>query len=242
MRLSARRRLSHPAGQPRGFFIVLDGADGSGKTTQIALLARRLRRGGYAVVVEDFPQYRRSFFGPLIARMLAGEFGPVGRINPYLASLPYAGDRWLAAPRIQRNRARGKIILANRFTSASEIHQGAKFRTRPERQAYLDWLRTLEFDILGLPRPNLILFLDVPTRVSQRLLRIRERWQGTARRQRDRSEKDVQHQQAAYRQAIRLVSSEPGWQRIACTRGATILPPEVIAERVWDAVRSRLPR
>lgn len=214
-------------GKRKGVFLVFDGTDGSGKTTQLTLLARRLRRLGYSIAIEDFPQYSNPL-GQLVRRMLQGEFGPFHKVHLHLASLPYAFDRWLAAPRIRKRLTAGQVVLANRYTSANLIHQGAKLTGRQARRAFATWLKRLEFAVLQLPKPNRVLFLDMPPAVAARLLRFRVRS--------DRADRDRQHQRAAYQQARRLCRTEPSWVRIPCAIGGQPLPPATIAERVWKFV------
>lgn len=234
MRSSIRSRQPRPASR-RGRFIVVDGTDGSGKTTQIALLVRRLRREGRRVAVVDFPNYRR-FFGRLVRRMLEGEFGRPHELNPYLASLLFAGDRWQAAPRIRRLLAEGFIVVANRYVSANMIHQAAKVPASPARQRLIAWLKDLEFVTYGFPQPHRVLLLDVPPSAAQGLVRARRRRTGKG----DRADRDRAHQAAAYRAARWLAEHERRWQRIACTERARMLPPQVIHERVWRAVQLML--
>ena len=233
MRQSNRR--THRIAPRRGRFIVVDGTDGSGKTTQIALVVRRLRRNGQRVAVVDFPNYRR-FFGRLVRRMLDGEFGRPHDLNPYLASLLYAGDRWQHGAAIERFLANGVTVVANRYVSANMIHQGAKVPTGTARKRLIAWLKELEFGAYGLLRPDRVLLLDVPPTVAQRLILSRQRATGKG----DRADRDRTHQTAAYATARELARSEPRWQRIPCTERGRILSPEVIHERVWRALQTVL--
>lgn len=213
----------------RGKFIVFDGTDGSGKSTQLRLLARRLRQSGKRVAIVDFPQYRTTFFGKFLRRLLDGEFGPMGDLNPYLTSLAYAGDRWQAKAKIEALLKQGTIVLADRYASANMIHQGAKFSSLPQRERFLRWLNQLEFSVYRIPRPDLVLFFDVPPAVG--------RWLIAGRRRRpDTAERDARHQTAAYRQALRLIRRERGWRRVPGFADGRLRPRQVVATSVWKIV------
>src|SRR3990167_2931232 len=118
-----------------GVFIVLEGADGSGKTTQFKLLAERLRAVGHDVAVFDFPRYDEpsSYF---VKRYLNGDYGPASEVSPYTASLFYALDRFEAAPAIKQALAAGQIVLSNRYVGSNMAHQGSKFGTLAEQRKY----------------------------------------------------------------------------------------------------------
>lgn len=220
--------------QRHGLFLVFDGTDGSGKSTQLQLLARRLRRNGRRVAVVDFPQYRTTFFGRFIRRLLDGEFGPMGSLNPYLTSLAYAGDRWQARRAIEALLEAGTIVLADRYTSANMIHQGAKFVSARQRAAFVRWLKTLEYAVFRIPRPDAVYFFDVPPTVSRQLVAGR-------RRRPDTAERDRWHQDAAYRTARWLAAHERGWHRFPCVAKGVLRTPSAIAEDVWQKVRAILP-
>lgn len=224
----------------RGRFLVIDGTDGSGKATQIQLLADRLHTNGCKVQLEDFPQYGNNAHTQLITQMLDGVFGPIQGLNPYLASVPYAFDRATATKRIQTALQRGTIVIANRFTSANLIHQAAKLDNPVHRLRFEKWVEEFEHGVLGSPKPDAVVFLDVPPEISQRLLEKREKSVGVERRKRDRSEKDIPHQAAAYKQAVRLATRRPDWHRIFCAKDGVLLTPQAVAERVWPIVRPLL--
>src|SRR5438309_125915 len=112
--------------QTSGIFIVLEGADGSGKATQFRLLAERLRAVGYDVAVFDFPRHDRPS-SHFVRSYLNGEYGPAKEVSPYTASLFYALDRFEAAPAIRQALSEGKVVLSNRYVGSNMAHQGAKF-------------------------------------------------------------------------------------------------------------------
>src|SRR5665213_680258 len=149
----------------RGILIVLEGSDGSGKTTQFNLLSERLKATGYDVSVFDFPRYDKdsSYF---IKQYLNGNYGPASTISPYTASLFYALDRYEAAKDIRQQLAQGKIVICNRYVGSNMAHQGAKFGDPAEQRGFFVWEDNLEFQMLNIPRPDISLFLRVPAEVS----------------------------------------------------------------------------
>lgn len=154
----------------KGKLIVIDGVDGSGKATQVKRLAEALRAKGKKVETIDFPRYKDNFFGAMIGECLCGDYGDFAKVDPHLASVLYACDRMESSAQIKKWLAEGKIVLADRFVSANQIHQGGKCKTDAERKAFLRWLDRMEHEVLGTPRPDVILYLNLPIAVSQELL------------------------------------------------------------------------
>ncbi|HLC66288.1 MAG TPA: thymidylate kinase, partial [Candidatus Nanoarchaeia archaeon] len=130
----------------RGKLIVLEGIDGSGKTTQTKMLVARLKREGYAVETIDFPQYYTTFFGKMVAQYLRGEFGALDQVSPYLAAILYAGDRFERKEQLEQWLAEGKIVIANRYVSANMGHQASKI-PRSKRAVFVQWLDQLEYGV-----------------------------------------------------------------------------------------------
>jgi dTMP kinase len=210
----------------KGKLIVLDGTDGSGKATQTQLLLARLRREGHRVATLDFPQYENNFFGQLLRRYLRGDLGKP--IDPYLVSVIYAADRWESKEKILQWLKEGRIVVLDRYVSANQIHQGSRMRDGHERRTFLRWLDHLEHSVFSLPRPNLVLFLHVPAKVSQRLM---------GNRARDQMESDRKHQEASVRASLALVRNMNRWKKVECARGGQILSREEIHERIFKAIR-----
>src|SRR3989344_9092031 len=142
-------------------FIALEGSDGSGKGTQIRLLAERLKAVGHEVAVFDFPRYEQPS-SHFVKRYLNGDYGPATDISPYTASIFYALDRYEASPQIKQALDEGKVVLANRYVVSNMAHQGLKFNSLAEQRGFFIWAENLEFQLLGIPRPDLNLFLKVP--------------------------------------------------------------------------------
>lgn len=153
----------------RGKFIVIEGADGTGKETQAKLLYNDLIQEGYRVSMFDFPQYTETFFGALVGRFLKGEFGSLKEVNPYLASLTFAGDRWQAKDRINSLKKEGVNVLSNRYFLSNVAHQSAKL-PNDKRKEFEEYLQTLEYGIYGIPKEDVNIILTVPPEISQKLI------------------------------------------------------------------------
>ena len=143
-------------------FIVLEGLDGAGKSTQIALLRDMFRSMGVESEYMHFPRFDAPIYGDLIARFLRGDLGTVEGVNPYLVALLYAGDRADAAATIRGWLAEGKVVIVDRYVYSNIGYQCAKIADAEARAALREWILRTEFEEFGIPRPDLSLFLDVP--------------------------------------------------------------------------------
>lgn len=197
----------------RGKFIAIEGIDGSGKRTQIEMLATALAERGIQYFRVSFPHYE-GFFGKMVARFLNGEFGPLKTVDPHFSALLYAGDRLESKPAIEEALAAGKVVLADRYIGSNLAHQGAR-APRSKRAAFLQWLRQLEYGTYALPKEDLVLYLHVPPRQAQRLVSRKGAREYTKRR-RDLQESNLAHLAAAS-QVYDELSKQPNWVRIECS-------------------------
>ena len=218
-----------------GKLIVIDGTDGSGKTTQLNLLKSRLENEGYSVMVADFPQYNQKSAG-LVEEYLSGKYGQAGEVTPYQASIFYAVDRYDASEKIRDWLESGKIVLANRYTSANMGHQGGKIDNPLERKAFFNWLYDLEYKIFDIPRPDLSLILHVEAEISQKLAKERARtdWSGSKA---DIHENNLEHLKSAEKVYLEIAESYPEFQLINCTKNGEILSRDEISLLVWLMVK-----
>jgi dTMP kinase len=226
------------AGQGR--LIAVCGIDGSGKTTQTALLAERAEAEGLRVRTVSFPRYGQGFFADLIERYLRGEFaGRAADVNPYLAALPYALDRWQAGAELRGWLAEGALVICNRYTPANVAHQGSKLGSAEERRGFGEWIRRLEYDVLEVARPDLCVLLDMPPAVASRLAA--RRAAAVSSRAPDIHEGDMEHLEAtaaAYREAA--AGAPERWAVVPCAEADEPLPADEVARRVWEQVREAL--
>ena len=151
-------------------FIVLEGVDGAGKSTQIANLRRMFDRRGIPTEYVHFPRFDAPFFGELIARFLRGELGGVGDVDPYLVAMLYAGDRRDAAPVIRRWLDAGRVVIVDRYVYSNIGYQCAKVADEAEREKLRRWIVSLEYEYFSIPRPDVSIFLDVPFAFTRRKL------------------------------------------------------------------------
>ena len=151
-------------------FIVLEGLDGAGKSTQIRLLRRLLSERGVESEYIHFPRFDAPVYGELIARFLRGGFGGVNEVDPYLVALLFAGDRADAEPQIRRWIAAGKAVVLDRFVYSNVGFQCAKLPAGDRQEELRRWILDLEFGYYGIPRPDVSLFLDVPFAFTEKKL------------------------------------------------------------------------
>jgi dTMP kinase len=152
----------------RGRLIAVEGIDGSGKQTQARLLARELESRGHQVLSTGFPHYE-SWFGRMVGQFLNGDFGPLTSMDPHFTALLYAGDRFEGKQPIVAALESGGVVLADRYIASNLAHQTA--RSAPERRAeFRAWIEHLEYNIYGLPKEDLVLYLRLPPREAQSLI------------------------------------------------------------------------
>ena len=219
-----------------GKLIVIEGTDGSGKSTQFKLLTQRLTREGRDFRQIVFPQYSEPS-SALIRMYLSGEFGQrPGDVNAYAASAFYAVDRYASFKKVWGNYYNGGgLVISDRYTTSNAVHQASK--EPPEtRQRFLKWLYEFEYDHLGLPRPDLTLYLDVPTDFTEKLLRAREQDTHTKA---DIHEKDTQYL-ATCRRMGAFAADYYGWTVISCVRDGKMRSMEDIHEEIYRHVRNCL--
>ena len=151
------------------FLVVIEGIDGSGKGTQSARLRDRLLAQGLRAGLVSFPRYEATFFGKRIGDFLNGKFGQLNEVDPFLASLLYAGDRLESKSELIQLLATSDVVILDRYVPSNIAHQAGK-RTGAARRELADWIEKIEYDLYGLPRPDLVVLLDTPTEVSQELI------------------------------------------------------------------------
>lgn len=226
----------------KGLFIVLDGNDGSGKATQSKLLAERLVREGIATEQIDFPAYDRSVFGTLIGECLAGKHGDFLNLDPKIASSLYALDRFESASKIRSLLESGVSVIADRYASSNQIHQGGKIANAAEREAFLAWLDHVEYGVLNIPRPDRVIYLRVPVEKSLVLLSEKraQKNESLGERDTDMVEEDRTYLERSSAAAEILLSTQPNWVAIECMGNSDIRTREDIHEEVYATATSLL--
>ncbi len=222
----------------RGKLIAIEGIDGSGKRTQLELLTLTLKARGHSVYSTGFPQYD-SWFGKMVGKFLNGDLGPLESVDPHFSAMLYAGDRFEAKFKLEATLDRGQILLVDRYIASNLAHQTARVPPA-KRSEFLQWIEHLEYQIYGLPRENLILYLRVPPREAQRLVALKSARSYTSA-QKDLQEASLRHLEDAAEMYDSLSRSTP-WATIQCfdaTRD-TMREPEEIAIEVLAAVEGVL--
>ncbi|MGB0925363.1 MAG: dTMP kinase [Minisyncoccia bacterium] len=222
-----------------GTLIVIDGTDGSGKATQVARLKERLLHEKIEVQSLDFPQYYNNFFGKFVGECLSGEHGDWAGLDPKIASVIYAADRFESAAQIRSWLESGKTVILDRYVSSNQIHQGGKIDNENDRKEFMEWLDTMEHDVFNIPRPDMILYLDVPVSVTQRLLvekGNKESKEYLAGRS-DQHEDNVEHLENAKQSGLKMIAENNNWQKIDCTENGEILSIDSIHEKIYRKVK-----
>lgn len=219
-----------------GKLIVIEGTDGSGKSTQFALLTSRLEQEQIAFQKLVFPRYSQPS-SALIRMYLGGDFGSSpNSVNAYAASTFYAVDRY-ASYKMDWGQwyENGGLVVSDRYTTSNAVHQASK-EPEESREEFLAWLYDLEYGKLGLPKPDLILYLDVPTDFTETMMRRREQDTHTHA---DIHEQDLNYL-AACRQSGKAAAEFYGWKVIQCVRDGKMRTIEDIHEEIYRLVRQCL--
>jgi len=223
----------------KGKLIVIDGVDGSGKTTQLALLATRLKKEGYMVKTVDFPEYADNFFGQFIGHCLTEQYFNWLKVHPKIASVIYAADRFESKEKIEDWLKKGYIVLANRYVSANQIHQGGKIASPQKRAAFIKWLDEMEYQVFKIPRPNVILYLSLPVPIILNLIKERD-YQAKRqylKKRTDLHENNLDFLNNSRKSALWLVKKIPNFIKIDCAVKNQILPREAIHEKIYGIVK-----
>jgi len=212
--------------------IVIDGLDGSGKSTQLEITKKRLEESGHKVKVISFPDYE-SRSSALVKMYLSGEFSKnPDDINAYAASSFYAVDRYASyMTDWKKDYEKGTVILAARYVSSNALHQMSKLDST-DWDNYLEWLYDYEHNKLGIPEADSVIFLDMPVEVSQKLL--------SARYKGDESKKDIHEADMDYlykcRKSALYASEKLGWNVIGCSCDNEALSIEEISDKIINSI------
>ena len=219
-----------------GKLIVIEGTDGSGKSTQFRLLTERLDRDGRKFQRLVFPQYTQPS-SALIKMYLGGEFGsnPTD-VNAYAASAFFAVDRYASYKKVWGTwYEQGGLVVSDRYTTSNAVHQASK-ESGQSQEDFLKWLYDFEFDKLGLPKPDLTIFLDAPTDFTEKMLRGRVQATNTKA---DIHEMDLQYL-AICRRTGRLAAAHYGWTVVECVKDGAMRSVEEIHEEIFTHVMNCL--
>jgi len=224
----------------KGKFIVIDGTDGSGKSTQVELLIKHLKKDGRKVKVVDFPDYYQNFFGKFIGHCLSEQYYKFIHVHPKIASVLYAADRFESKNKIDKWLKEGNIIIANRYVSSNQIHQGGKIKNIKKRQAFIEWLNEMEYKVFKIPKPDTVFYLSLPIGIVLKLLKHRDSSKmkrAYLKKKKDVHESDVDFMKNSINSAMWLAKTEKNWIKIDCSKNGEILTREQIHEMVYKKVQ-----
>lgn len=218
----------------KGKFIVIEGTDGSGKKTQAKILCEKLNEAGINCIVQSFPNYDSPACTP-VKMYLNGEFGDIGCLDAYQANSLYAVDRLCTMMCLKDHIENGGSIVFDRYVESTMLHQAALIENQEERDKFLDYVNDFEFGKLKLPKPDLVIFLDIPVEVSKKLADSRGEYKSGNKK--DILEQDISHLTKAYNSG-KYVANKYGWTQISClNESGNLKSIEEISNDIFEVVK-----
>lgn len=223
----------------KGKLIVIDGTDGSGKATQVALLVKRLKKDGFTVKTVDFPEYYKNFFGKFIGHCLSEQYYNFVKVHPKIASVLYAADRSESKGEMESWLQKGYIVIANRYVSANQIHQGGKIRNEAKRRDFIQWLDEMEYKVFKIPRPSVVFYLNLPINIVKKLIRERNKKDARAYlgKKQDVHEKDFNFLENSRKSALWLAKTQKYYKQIDCAKKDKLRTIDDIHEEIYKKVK-----
>jgi dTMP kinase len=221
-----------------GKMLVIEGSDGSGKGTHFAMLTNWLKEQGKEIATYDFPQYSQpsSYF---VREYLNGKYGEANELGAYKPSFFYALDRFDASFSIRKGLEEGKLVICNRFIGSNMAHQGQKLDAE-ERKEYQRWLFNLEFETLGIPKPDLNIVLLMPADIAQTLIDQKEKRDYTDKK-RDIHEADINHLRRSVDAYRELCEQFPEtFTGIECTENGKLRALEAIQAQIRKIILAQI--
>lgn len=211
--------------------IVIEGLDGSGKATQAQFLYDRIKETRNNILKISFPNYEDNT-SALVKMYLSGQMGKVNDVNAYAASTFFSVDRYATFQMYYKKQYQeGFIFVADRYTTSNMVHQAVKLPVN-ERDAYMQWLMDLEYHKMGLPTPDMVIYLDMEPEISCTLLE--KRYNGNL------GKRDIHESNLDYllqcRETALLAAQKCGWTVVQCTNGQKPYTAYNISEKIWEIV------
>ena len=222
----------------KGKLVIIEGSDGSGKTTQINLLIEYFKNKHISYGTLKFPQYHKTFFGKWIGRFLKGEFGSLDNLSPYLIMFPYAADRWQAKGEIEDWLKMGKVVVSDRYATSC-VYQSARV-PEEKRHEFIDISYAIEYEAFGIPREDLVLYLHMPVAISQKMIEQKgvRKYMGNGNKK-DIHESNIELLQEVEKSYLDSCSRFPHWVRIDCTKNGQILSREEIHQKIISVLQHK---
>jgi dTMP kinase len=220
------------------YLVAIEGIDGSGKGTQARLLVQRLEKEGVRTALLSFPRYDATFFGRAVGEYLNGAFGSLDQVHPFFSSLLFAGDRFESRSLLLETRSANDLVVLDRYVASNIAHQAARLEGAA-RERLVRAIEHLEFGVYQLPRPDLVVLLDLSVECAQQLIATKPARSYTAR------SADIQEADADYLARVRelyldLAQREANWAVLSCERQGSVRPVDDIAEEIAGLVINRI--
>jgi dTMP kinase len=223
-----------------GYLVAIEGIDGSGKGTQAKRLCEGLQASGTRTALLSFPRYEATFFGRKVGEYLNGDYGALGQVHPFFAALLFAGDRFESRMVLSEALAANEVVILDRYVGSNIAHQAARLQSI-ERARLIEAIEHLEFEVYQVPRPNLVVLLDLSVECAQQLIATKPTRSYTER------SADIQESDADYLARVRelyleLARREPSWSIISCERQGSVRDVDDIAQEIATVLRSQIAR
>ena len=225
----------------KGKFIIFEGIDGSGKSTQSKLFRKYLEEKNLDVVEISFPQYGGKSSG-LVEEYLSGKYGSSKEVGAYRASIFFACDRYAASFQIKKWLNEGKIVIVDRYVSSNAGHQGGKMSDPKERTDFLTWLYDLEYNIFKIPRPDMVFILKTSSQIAQEMSgrvtdedKKQKKASFLGKEKRDIHELNLEHLENALKSYLELAQKFPNhFKVIECLENGNLLPIDIIHQKILE--------
>ncbi len=227
----------------KGRLIVIEGVDGSGKTTQAELLVQHFEHTNTPVMLVDFPQYE-GFYGKIVAKYLRGEFGSIAQTSPFLIAIIYALDRSTVRDKMTAFLEEGGTIVANRYVPSNVAHQAANIGDPVKQKEFIRWIQELEYKELKLPKEDTVIYLYLPWDIGMKKSEEKlnsDRHHDYLQGELDIHEKSIAHRKATEALFLTLLGENNHWHRIDCVdENGKQLTPDEVNKKILDILRSHV--